>query len=539
VSLLVGLVTLAALALGGHGVLALSGAERARGRLEWLVAAALAGTALALALALSAVAVLGPLPVWGGRLLLAAPALLGLALLGRRPPAARLPAPASGGFLEGGRTRRLAQVLLGSLALLVVVTAVGAPVHLFDATFHFAYKGKVLFHEGLSPAAFKDLDGHVGRVMTHPAYPPGLGLLHLLCSWVGGAFETRAGRGLMALFALGPAVLLHAALRSRGRGAALGAALLWLGLPILYYLRLPHHEEGRALVGLLLGPELGEGLLGGAGWRAADGPALDGGGDLPLAAFLCAAALQLGRICGLGAGAGEVASDRADRVLLGLSVAGMLLVKNEGLALLLVLVLAALLALALGGLLGRAGSRGSWRGFGCGLVALLAGVVLVLPWFHFQAGIPAVDESYPTRLTRANLEAAWSEPVENVPGYRLETRVDFIATEFGRSMVQPLTWNLLWPLFGLALGAALYKPRRAVAAGAVLPLCCVLGALALDFLILMVSPWQLGRLFATGIPDRLFLQVAPLAVLAVVLVVFAPAGEAAGEEQPPEPTTAP
>ncbi|MDF1800873.1 MAG: hypothetical protein P1V81_17005 [Planctomycetota bacterium] len=517
---LTALVALAAMVLTGHGVLAAAGLERARGRIEWFFSAALAGAAALMALALLTIWLVGPLPVWGGRLLLLLPAGFGLAAwLKRRPDHAPLPPRAPGGFLEAGPAHFAALALLALLVGLVLFTAASAPTHLFDPTFHFAFKGKVLFHEGLSVDAFADAEGHVGRVMTHPSYPPGIGLFQLLPSWVGGEFSPHGARALLALFALAPAAWLHAALLPRGRGAALTAALLWLSLPVLFYLRVPNPESSKALVGLVVGPELGESLLGGKGWRAADGPVLDGGGDLPLAAFFFGALVHLWRLLRVGAKA-----DRADLVSVALCATGMLLVKNEGLALLVLLLAITPLVLGLEALVAR-GRRLPWRNLGLGSLALVLGAVLTLPWFAFESHVPDVDESYPDRLTLERLGSAWSEPVSNDGSARLTTPASYIADEFASSLLDPLAWNLLWPLFLAALLLGLLRPRRATLHAATLPLAATTAGLVLFFLILTVTPWQLSHLFATGIPDRLFLQVAPTAVLAVALMAFAPRTE--------------
>lgn len=510
------LLTLVALVATGHLALGLAGLERPRTRLEWLATAALCGLALQLALAMAALRAFGPLDPWAGRLVVFLPALAGLALLAARGlPPRRESEPAPGGP---------ARLLLVALAGLVVVTAAGAPVHLFDATFHFAYKGTVLYHEGFAPAAFAELDGHVGRVMTHPTYPPGLGLLHVVASWVDGAYSRDLARPLLALFALAPAVWLHASLRHRGPVAARTAALLWLGLPILYYLRTPHDDAHRALAGLVLGTDTAEAWLGGFPWHRADGPSLDGGGDLPLAAFLAAAVVHLARHLGLGGRRG----DPADLLVVGLAVTGMLLVKNEGLALVAVLALAAGLALVLGRWLGDP-APGLARP-GAALLALVLGALLVTPWYAFQRQIPELDESYPSQLTVENLTRGFTVSEIQDSGDVAMTRAEFIVLEGLLAMAHPLTWNLLWYGFLVALALALRRPGRAHALGLSLPLLVVLGGLAVFGIILLVTPWNLGRLFATGIPDRLYLQLAPLVVWVLALTMFSP--RTATEEAP-------
>lgn len=472
-----------------------------RGRLEWLVTATLLGIVLLPTLVYLATLAFGPLPVWAGN------GLLGVALLGGLVSLRQLPArrASSAAPWSGFESSLLVAAVL--LVLVALVASSASPVHLFDPVFHFAYKGKLLFHEGLFAGGFTDVDGAVGRVMTHPSYPPLVPSLEVLASYPLGEFQAHVGRGLFFLFALAPAVWIAAALEDRGRRAQLVGALLWLSLPMIYYYRLPHNAGGSALLGLLLGPDGAGSLFGGSSWRTTDGASLDGGGDLPTAAFLCGAVLYMARVR-RAAGDGLVA---------GVLLAGAVLAKNEGLALAAVLVCALVLAAGAGRWLAKderlPGDRRALVAFGLALL-------ITLPWFWFRARIPAVDESYPSLMKPASILSAMTDERYRAGGTELAPVT--VAREYLRTFFGVWHWNLLWPLFLVAFGGALLAPRRALRRGAFLPLFLTAGALAAFFLILVVTPWHLGRLFTTGIPDRLFLQVAPLAAWGIAAWVFAP-----------------
>ena len=83
--------------------------------------------------------------------------------------------------------------------LFAVFAAASVPMHGFDSTFHYAYKAKLLFHEGFATEAWTDLGGPIGRSMEHPSYPPLVPALELLVAWTraattGGGFDDDAAR---------------------------------------------------------------------------------------------------------------------------------------------------------------------------------------------------------------------------------------------------------------------------------------------------------------------------------------------------------
>ena len=494
------LVSAVLLWLAGHAVLGLAralGARRSLGPLELNATAWLLGAACVPVAAFYLVAWFGPLPRSAGLFVVLLPAVPGLAC-------------ALGAHRRGWRAWRAwraragrpkAVELAAILAILyfagfAVFAASSVPRHGFDATFHYAYKGQLLYHEGFATAAWTDLGGLLGRTMTHPSYPPLLPGLELVVAWVGGGWSDDAARPLSALFALAPAALIAAALRRdarAGRGAALLGALAWLATPLLYYWRLPRPELAAGLAELASGP--GPGGIRAPAWN------LDGTADLPLAAFFLGAFLHFARLA-------RGRPDRLDVLGAGVCTAGALLVKNEGSALVVVLLasfgLRGLFARLRGPVAPRPPLRlSAWLG-AWGLVALASA-----PWFLVRAVLPKVDENYPERLTPAFLAESIGRTTE-------------VAARFARTLGDVSMWNLTWPLLAASAAWALARRRSERALGdAWLALAVVCGAALAYAGVLLVTPWDLGLLETTGIPMRLLFHVAPLAHFATFALLFA------------------
>lgn len=516
----------AALALIGYGWLAVRLAERAlssplpRGFERWGAILA-AGLSLGPALACALIFALGPLGTSGGRLFLAV-GVLALGLCAGLDWLGRGTAPRETRAAGGWPAR-----VLGGLALALggfaLFYASAMPMHVFDPLYHFAYKGSVLYHEGFAEPAFLTVPpeqpeyARLGRVMTHPNYPPGLPVLHALVAWAHGAFDRDATRPLFALYAWLPALMLYGRLRRRSAAAAGLAAVAWLGLPILYFTRTPfEYIDWRSDLGQ--GPSeavfvsswsfsfarLADNLVAffsGAGFLP-DGWVLDGAGDLPVGA-LCAAALCL---ASGGAGGSRLA-------LCGLCLGGAALAKNEGLP---------LAALAIGALAFRQ-LLVLRPGFGPALarlaLAALPFLALTLPWLAWRGRIPSIDEDYP-RAVLGMLGLGPPLPgagVDNLAPADLRAglaRVPVVLLGFATSMVHVLRWNLLWPLCLAAPAWWLLRRPRALWSHPGLPLLLFLaGGLALYFLVLLVTPWDLAVLYTTVIPDRLLLHLFPAALL--------------------------
>jgi len=477
--------------LAGQGLIALAAGpgRRPRGPLELHATALLLGATALPLLGFYAVWILGPLPPGAGLALLLGAATPGALCAVRHHRAALA---ARGQPRPWTPLQRLGAAVLVSFALFAVFAAASVPMHGFDATFHYAYKARLLFHEGFGTPAWTELEGPVGRTMTHPTYPPLLPALELLVAWVRGGYDDDAARPLMALFALVPAALLVAELGRRGRSAGLLAGLAWITLPVLYYWRLPHPDPLLGTLGLFLGPEAAAARFGTpSAWMRAPAWCLDGTADLPLAALVLAAFLHATRLL---SGRG----DRLDVLGAGVLGAGALLAKNEGLA------LVALLGLALALGCWRARAR---RGALALLVAVGVAALTSAGWFVARAGLPTVDEDYPSRITPAVLRASLGRAGE-------------VAGRFARSLLDVSAWNLTWPLFLAAVAWALARRRVALASPVGVALLVIAGGSAIYALVLMVTPWNLELLATTGIPLRLLLHLAPLAVFATFALLF-------------------
>jgi hypothetical protein len=529
----------AALALVGYGWLAVRLAEWAlrsplpRG-FERGGAILAAGLSLGPALACALIFALGPLERAEGRAfvglgLLALGACAALDFAGRRT-APREPAAPGGGW--PARALGALALALGGFALFY---ASAMPMHVFDPLYHFAYKGSVLYHEGFAEEAFLAVPAdrpeyaRLGRVMTHPNYPPGLPVLHAIVGWAHGSLDRDATRPLFALYAWLPALLFYGRLRQRGRTIAGLAAVAWLSLPILYYTRTPFEYvdwrsdlgQGPSEAQFLASWNFSFGLLAdnlraffsGAGFLP-DGWVLDGAGDLPVGA-LCAAGLCL---AGGGVGAARLA-------LGGLCLGGACLAKNEGLP----LAALAILAFALRQLLVlRPGLAAASRRLA---LAALPCLLLTLPWLAWRGRIPSIDEDYPRAVLGMlglgpPLPGAGSDnlaPANLADGL---ARAPVVLLGFVTSFVHLLRWNLLWPL---CLGAPLWwllRRPRALWNHPGLPLLLFLsGGLSLYFLILLVTPWDLAVLYTTVIPDRLLLHLFPAALLLAAELTWPLPGE--------------
>jgi hypothetical protein len=434
------------------------------------------------------------------------------------------------------------------VALLLLAFAVfyasTMPVHIFDPVFHFAFKGKLLYHEGLMGPGWTDVEGPIGRVITHPDYPPGVGAIEALVAWPKGQLAIHAARPLMSLFVLATAGFLWSRLAEHGRRTQVLGVLLWASLPFLFYSRLPHPDWAKGYFGLLFGSAAGEarygsvldedGVLG--RWTEPDGWTLDGAGDLPLAAlfsvgaWLVFAALARGR-----RGPSSV-----ELVLGGLLLGGGALMKNEGLALLPVALFAAAIAWLLAP---KTHTLKSW--LQAAAVPLGIALVVASPWLLVRGSVPTIGEDYPSRLSPAGLvEAARAEQaVGFLESGQPETQPvpKIVASGFAEAIAHVPRFGLLWlALFGAVLVRWRTTLRPLSPTPATAATWTILGAFALYALVLLVTPWNLTALFKTAIPDRLIFHVAPLAIL-VVAIAFAPkpAPNAANVPESSDPVPSP
>jgi|GEM_PF-5037410 len=547
--------------------------RRRRGPLERHGLAVLLGLSALTALYV-VVAVLGggPVPHATGRMLAFVPAGIGLVLYARGA-AMRLRDGSTRRDFDAVRTQwttaarrrpSFTLIAIGTAATLffaafAVFFAGSLPVHLFDSLYHFAYKGKVLFAEGFGGSGWMvpsealqlgRVEGQhdpVGRLMTHPNYPPGIPALHSLVGSQLGRFSEDATRALMSLYVLGCAALLWTWLAKRSLGAAVAGTLSWVSLPFLYYskvwytfIQMPaqvsearffdsiqfHFDHlARSLVASWLGrrSDLTNGSDGALPASFPDGWTLDGSADLPQA-VLFGIGLILAWRCLRWSGE---RADRADALCAGVILGGAMLVKNEGLALVAVAgatlglfwILGAVRANAL-----AAQDRTNARGLVDGALVFGIAALMAAPWLAIRGDIPSIDEDYPRAVkVMLGMEEAPDDAPVGQPrtiGQAFE-RAPVVAGGFFTSFAHVLRWNLVWILFIATVVTWLVVRGRRLLAHPALPLLvATLGTLAAYAFILVVTPWDLPLLFSTAIPGRIILHVVPLVIFVTAVLMW-------------------
>ncbi len=507
--LLVPLATTAGLWLTGHALLAAFRPGRARGVVERHATALVLGLAGVPALYAGAVIVAGPLPGVVVRVALGVASLVGalaLALGWSRGAASARPLPAEP---PPSPLARLGIAAVIALAVFGPFHGLSQPTKSFDATYHFAYKGKLVHGEGIGTEAWTDLSGPIGRVHTHVTYPPAIPALHALVANVGGRFDEHATRPLFALYMIAAAGLLWGALRTRGRGAALTGSLLWISLPFLWFSGIPYRAIGPAVKTFVLGPDPSEARYFPQGYM------LDGAADMPLAALLFAGFVHAWRIARFA----REEHDRADAWIAGIALGGAVLTKNEGLALLLVVPL----ALGLAALFHRHSAerplelgRAAFPPVLGIAIALVVTVALAAPWIGLRGSLPDVDENYPRAIAALPSELHRFERTGDIVRGFTNVFLPFVNIEVETF----LRWVLLWPLFLAAIGWNLRRPGAFLRHPALPAVLVVLGGTWLYALILLTTPWDLDELFATLIPDRLVLHYTPIGIFATAALLW-------------------
>jgi len=503
--------------LAGHTVIGLAGLgsqRRARTSLERHGTAMLVGAALATTVIMHAVIASGPLSALVARLILGLLALPGL-WFAFRPGAAPEPEALPDKIPKWGR---LCLIPLFAFAAFAIFNAASMPMHIFDTVYHFSYKAKLIYHEGFGTDAWTDVDGIVGRIITHPNYSPGVAVLNALVGWIGGRFDEDAFRALCSIFVIVPAIWIWVALRPRSWSAAFCGTFMWLTLPILYYTKLPNNGTWIGSIwAFLIGTPSAKVKFPEFTFGPADGQILDGGADIAVAAFFFGALWHLRRFLP----SSRLVADRADLVCGGLLLGGAQLAKNEGLALTGVILIAfglSLLAGKLAGVKSESGSSGSGapKRFHplVGLVlTIVLGFVCSAGWLAIRGDIPSIDENYPERLTVSNV-------LENSSRWIGDEEEPGVLVGFWNCYTHVLRWNLLWPLFYVALFWSLSRPREFLRDPALFSVLTILGGSLLYALILLVTPWHLAVLFGTVIPGRLVVHLAPIVVFAIISLLW-------------------
>ena len=393
------------------------------------------------------------------------------------------------------------KILLGTLGCLSLAVTLSLPINEFDPLLHFAYKGKVLHFEG-SPLvesltgmmAQDDVPMEFGRMVTHPNYPLGVPILEAFTSF-GTSWSDRWAQWPLALWALCIPGAVFFGLRRYSLKAAGHGALLAACTPILYFRHL--FADGFS--------SLQEAGLGNT-------MTLGAGADLPTAAMLTLA-------CALSLRARWEHCRRLG-ILSGLALAGLVMMKNEGLALLGIFILAGILAGTL------CPKRCKGKVLGVSWLAVGVGILGILPWLLLRAELPAIDENYSSQISIERIThflAGGEELVDLSPKViagqvtakellaETPSRPIQLLKAFGREFVDVFSWGLLWLLVLLSIPWRRWKQNKEQTWLALL----VLGGLSLYALILLVTPWYLPLLLEKGIPDRLMLHLlGPAAMLA-------------------------
>lgn len=376
---------------------------------------------------------------WCGALALAASRILGLPL-GRATlvPVVLLPLLVGvfGGRrrLGAGRPRRpsmagvVAGVVVGVTGLSLLAGAVSAPVFDWDGRMTWSPLARLVrFERTATPSALTD-----PWVWTsHPQYPPLVALVQVTgLEIVSAPEDERAGRAVFPALFVSLLAILFRSVRVLSRSGLSAAASTSLAA---------------------MTPFLAFGTHGGAAGAFS---------DVPLAAFLGAglATILLG-------GAGTVAGS-----ISGLLLSAAVLTKNEGLPLVLGLLLVGALV-AVAGLRGRTGPSRRARARRVlrtvvPVVTLVGAATVLLR--VFRADIPnRYDEAYGTYIANVPLDPA-------VMVKKAATVVPFLLSQ----LTSVSSWGLLWPLLGLL---AVLTPRALASRAAFAAACLLAGPVALGF----------------------------------------------------------
>ena len=381
-------------------------------------------------------------------------------------------------------------ILLLVVAVASFVAALALPLNEFDPIYHFAYRGKVLHFDGtpLSEAitGMVNPDGY-GRMVTHPNYPFGIPILEAWTAHLGGWSERWVQIPLAFWSACLP-MAVALGLRNVSNQAASMGALITAATPMLYSANFPADGFGN----LKMAGLGGETMIG-------------GGADLAVMAMFGAACALLIRA--------YQSQDRRTAICASLALAGGVVMKNEGLALAGVLILAVLLAHIF-----------PPRRTKVMLPFVAVAIVLILPWIGLRAQLPAIDENYSEQMTVENVmhflgggrELVEKSPLafnsrEAVDLENAPARIGLVAEAFWSEFIDIRSWGVLWllALLGLPLTLRRLKTVELRWLGMV-----VLGGTLLYFLILLVTPWNFPSLRDKGIPERLLVHlVGPIALL--------------------------
>lgn len=397
-------------------------------------------------------------------------------------------------------------------ALLILVgfasglAAISYPLNEFDPIYHWAYRGKILLFEGtpLTEAITGIISSdNFGRVITHPNYPLGIPIIQALSSCLGGFSERFAQLPLAAWTATLPWVLAFG-LRNFGPTICSSIAIMTVATPILFVSNFT--ENGF------------EDLLN-AGTSSS--MMLGGGADLAVMSMLT---------LGLSLFTTSMRINcRRLAICSGIALAGASAMKNEGLALTIVIFIAIVLAY----LFARKNNEKAKRKLI--LFFLVTTMTCTAPWLLIRGQLPAIDENYSEQLTinnvihfitggpelieksplamsgRGEMSKALAEKNANEDNL-VPTRRSLVSYAFWEEFTDWRSWGLLWALMLIAIAVNIKDVGRF---NMTLISLTAVGGLLLYFLILLVTPWNFPSLRDKGIPERLFVHLAGIILLSL------------------------
>ena len=338
--------------------------------------------------------------------------------------------------------------VVGLCVVIVITDALSQPLLAFDARAIWAFKAKVLyFEEGIYSEAFLQAE----RLHAKTRYPQLIPLTEAFIASVSGGFHEPAIKLLFPCFYVSLIWLVGSELsRAFDRRYALLCTSLFASLPVFTIY--------------------------------ANGGAASGYADLPLAFYATALATRLLRWLQEG----SAGSLRLVLLLTSLTV----FTKTEGLA----LVFVVFFATALAAWLAHGRTVGSlWL-----LPAMaVGGLIVLVPWFLYQARLPVVDEDFAKLLTLENLQGGLN-------------RLPYILRSLGKEFfLKPHLWSFL----GISAAVLCFRsPKRAIRSrfGSFfwIPLLYILVLCA----IFLVIPWKLEELFPVAL-TRLIMHTAPVLFL--------------------------
>lgn len=371
-----------------------------------------------------------------------------LRTLMRKPLRALLPRPA---WFKGSLAIRLPTIALvlfiGVMIASVVYNALQLPLE-GDAKQIWGYKAKILYYEGLYSPDFHD----ASQIHQHPNYPL---LIPILEAWTysfAGQIDDRSIKVLHVFFYVFLLAGVYAGI-SRYLNPLFAASLVAAFSTFTPFIV--------------------------SKYGLSDGGASSGYADMPLTFFYTMAALILLRWLSGGSVADENSprARTASLALCAILLAAAVFTKNEGTALMLLVLAVAFIVL----LIGRASTPR--RGIAALLIMLAILIVLTAPWYAFRLSLPAIDENYLAQLTVENIQRGLADNAGLIVLYFID-RMTFFRPLGDMSRGVFGGWTVFWPVF---LAACILYVRKCFARNNFFLTLLLIGNAAVYFLILLVT----------------------------------------------------